>query len=67
MNCTVCQHPQRELIDRALLAGASQKMLAWRHGLSAAALSRHKKHLLADWQGRQDAADGLDARLAVGL
>ena len=43
--CTVCQHPQRQDIERALLAGASLSSLAQKHHLSTSALSRHHQHL----------------------
>lgn len=41
--CTVCSHPEREAIDRELVAGeASFRNIAERFSVSAAALHRHK-------------------------
>ncbi len=46
MKCTVCQHPQRHDIDRALLAGnATFAALSQQYRLSISALFRHKKLL----------------------
>jgi hypothetical protein len=43
--CTVCQHPSRPEIDRALIEGVPYRTLAATHGVSASALCRHIKHL----------------------
>jgi hypothetical protein len=43
--CTVCNHPARPEIDRALIDGVPYRTLAAAHGLSASALCRHIKHL----------------------
>jgi hypothetical protein len=43
--CTVCNHPSRPEIDRALLGGVPFRTLAATHGLSASALFRHTRHL----------------------
>lgn len=43
--CTVCHHPSRPDIDRALIAGVPLRTLAATHGLSASALWRHTRHL----------------------
>jgi hypothetical protein len=43
--CTVCHHPSRPEIDRALIDGVPYRTLAAAHGLSASALCRHTKHL----------------------
>lgn len=47
MKCTVCQHPQHQEIDRALLSQATLTSLAQKYGLSISALFRHKDHLRA--------------------
>jgi len=45
--CTVCAHPEREAIDKALLAGVSCLSLAARYNtLGRMALLRHKAHHL---------------------
>ncbi len=47
MPCTVCQHPERQVIDQALLAKTTTlTALSQQHGLSLGALHRHKQHLL---------------------
>jgi len=43
--CTVCNHPSRPEIDRALIDGVPLRTLAATHGLSASALCRHTRHL----------------------
>ncbi|MHB9074137.1 MAG: hypothetical protein ACYC6G_11500 [Desulfobaccales bacterium] len=43
--CTVCHHPSRPEIDRALIDGVPYRTLAATHGVSASALCRHIKHL----------------------
>ena len=40
MSCTICNHPKRQEIDQALLAGsASLNALCKEHGLSTSALT----------------------------
>jgi hypothetical protein len=43
--CTVCNHPSRPEIDRALIDGVPYRTLAAAHGLSPSALCRHTKHI----------------------
>jgi len=43
--CTVCRDPQREEIDKALVAGTPYRDIARRFRLSKAALSRHRRHV----------------------
>ncbi|SRR6266540_3732829 len=40
--CTVCTHPEREAIDRALVGGCVQRDITRRYGLDRTAVSRHK-------------------------
>ena len=48
MSCTVCQHPQRQAIDQALMAKSDTlEALSQTYGLSTSALHRHKAHLHA--------------------
>ena len=73
--CSVCSHPARPEIDRALIARVPLRTLAVAHGLSPSALHRHTRHLaqaLAAQERRQDEAhltglldklDLLEARL----
>ncbi len=46
--CTICAHPQREVIDTALVTGESLRNLAERFAISAAALHRHRRDHLAE-------------------
>jgi len=44
--CTVCAHPQREEIDRAIARGESYRNIAQRHSVSITAIHRHaRSHL----------------------
>ena len=40
--CTVCDHPQREEIDRQLVCGGSYRKIADQFSLSFGSISRHK-------------------------
>src|SRR5215208_1805774 len=67
--CTVCAHPQREAIDRALIGGEPYRDIARREKISKDALYRHKsEHLPAHLTKAADVeeeatATGLLARL----
>ena len=45
-SCTVCAHPKREEIDRALVGGASNRSVASLYDASEAAVRRHKANHL---------------------
>jgi len=46
--CTVCDHPQRQRIDKAVVSGGPYRSVAKRFGLSESAVYRHKtEHLPA--------------------
>jgi hypothetical protein len=45
-SCTVCEHPDREAIDEALVGGASNRSLASLYDVSEAAVRRHKANHL---------------------
>ncbi|MGQ9683847.1 MAG: hypothetical protein ACUVX9_15025 [Anaerolineae bacterium] len=51
--CTICSHPQRSEIDRALLASEPLRKIARRHKTSVAALHRHRSHIAAAVQAQQ--------------
>ncbi len=60
--CTVCQHPAREDIDRALVAAGPLQRLAAEFGLSRHALYRHKHaHIPAALAKAQEAKDLLQS------
>jgi len=42
--CTICNHPQRVEIDKALISGATYREIAQRFGVSLDALYRHRKN-----------------------
>lgn len=55
MTCPICNHPQRQDIDRALLDGKVPLAdLSNQFGLSLPALSRHKQHLQAKVRRAQE-------------
>jgi hypothetical protein len=58
--CTICAHPERAAIDRALVAGEANRGIARRFSASDDAVQRHKAdHLpqrLAAAKGAEDAA-----------
>jgi hypothetical protein len=63
--CTACRHPDREAIDRALIAGEPYRDIARRQNISKDALHRHKSdHLPAHLT---HAADVEEAATATGL
>src|SRR5919112_1342791 len=45
-SCTVCEHPERVAIDRALVGDASNRSIASLHDVSEAAVRRHKANHL---------------------
>jgi len=42
MRCSVCDHPEREAIERALIGSQSVRDIAGRYGPSRSAVGRHK-------------------------
>lgn len=56
--CTVCNHPDREAIDKALVDGAAYRDIAGRYGLSKSSVERHKaEHIPAAMAKAKEAAD----------
>jgi hypothetical protein len=45
-SCTICEHPDREAIDEALVGGASNRSVASLYDVSEAAVRRHKANHL---------------------
>lgn len=45
--CTVCTHPKRLQIERAIVAGTSLRAIAGRFGPSKTAITRHRTHVAA--------------------
>lgn len=47
--CTACTHPEREALDRDIVAGVSLRNIAAQYGLSLSAVARHRReHVAAD-------------------
>ena len=56
--CTICKHPDKQRIERALLAGESYRHIAARFGTSASALVRHRAdHLPAALKRAHDSEE----------
>jgi hypothetical protein len=55
--CTVCRHPKRPEIDRALVTGAADLKVAKDYGLARSSVQRHKARHIAE-----QIAEGLKAR-----
>jgi len=55
--CTVCRHPKRPEIDRALVAGAGAPKIAKDYGLKRSSVQRHTARHIAE-----QIAEGLKAR-----
>ncbi len=54
--CTVCSHPEREAIDRAVVAGESSfRNIAERFSVSVAALHRHKDSHISEALAKEQA------------
>jgi hypothetical protein len=54
--CTICNHAQRNEIDRALLAGEAFRNIAQRVSVSPTALFRHQQHIPTALAKANDAA-----------
>jgi hypothetical protein len=56
--CTVCQHAERDAIDRALVGGTPNRALSTQHSLTESAIRRHKaSHLSPVLQQSHKAAE----------
>ena len=61
-SCTICEHPEREAIDRALVGDASNRSVASLYDVSEAAVRRHKaNHLPAKLLMAEQAAEVAEA------
>jgi hypothetical protein len=66
-SCTICEHPDREAIDEALVGGASNRSVASLYDVSEAAARRHKaNHLPAKLVMAQAAEEVAQADTLLG-
>ena len=63
--CTVCAHPAREAIDRALVGGAPYRRIAKQFAASAPAVLRHKAEHLPAVMVKAQEAEGVAHALDV--
>ena len=63
--CTVCQHPQRGEIDKALVSGTSNRRIATQYDLSEASVRRHKVEHLPEKLEKAQAEEDVRAALDV--
>lgn len=57
LRCSICTHPEREAIDRALVSGEPLRKIAQRLAVSEHALHRHKRdHIVAALAQASEAA-----------
>lgn len=54
--CTVCTHAERDAIDRALLAGGSNRAIAGQYGLGRDAVARHRAEHVAERLAKAEGA-----------
>ena len=60
--CSICRHPHREEIDRALIAGEPRRRIAARYAVSETSLRRHAKNHLPEKLARaQEVQDVVSA------
>lgn len=55
--CSICEHPQAEEINTALLNGVSLRNIAERYSVSTTSLHRHKDHIPAALMKAQEARE----------
>ncbi|MCG0276856.1 MAG: hypothetical protein L5655_12020, partial [Thermosediminibacteraceae bacterium] len=55
--CTICEHPKRDEIDRALIETQNIAKIAERYGVNYHALFRHKQHLSTELIKAQEAQE----------
>jgi hypothetical protein len=66
--CSICVHPDRAAIDQALATRDPYRNIAERFGVSAPALSRHrKKHLTAAMDAARKAEEGQAVATALDI
>jgi hypothetical protein len=46
--CTICRHPQRLQIERALLSGTTLREIAGKFGTAKTIIARHRGHVAGD-------------------
>jgi hypothetical protein len=56
-SCSICTHPSSTEINEAILRGDANRRIASLHGVTEAAVRRHKRHLPADIAKARRAAE----------
>ncbi|MDE1904975.1 MAG: hypothetical protein KGH75_00810 [Rhodospirillales bacterium] len=64
--CTICIHPQREAIDRAIRIADPIRRIADRFGVSLGAISRHRRHIVVGDPDRASLVHARDGRRSQG-
>lgn len=59
--CSICRHPDRDVIDRALIAGVAFRHIAGERAVSTSALQRHKEACLPATIAKAEEAEGARA------
>lgn len=57
MKCTICTHPERDAIEKAILAGQSNRSIAAQYKISQTAVQRHKDNHLPEHLAKATAAE----------
>src|SRR5688500_1880811 len=54
--CSVCAHPERDAIDKALVAGVANRRIAAQYAVSEQAIRRHRAEHLPEKLAKAEAA-----------
>lgn len=57
MKCSICTHSERDAIDKAILAGQSNRSIAVQYSVSHNAVQRHKENHLPEHLAKAQAAE----------
>lgn len=57
MKCSICTHPERDAIEKAILAGQSNRAIASQYGMSVTSVRRHRDNHLPEHLAKATAAE----------
>lgn len=57
MKCSICTHPERDGIEKAILAGQSNRAIASQYGMSVTSVRRHRDNHLPEHLAKATAAE----------